>query len=177
MPKNVVVCCDGTANEFAIDRTNVVKMFLTLLWDPSQQVSFYHPGIGTMEPPGALTPLRRRVTRLVGQAIGYGLEYDIRDTYAFLMNNFEECDRLYMFGFSRGAYTVRAIASLLHMYGLIRKGNEPLIPYAIRMMTGINRIKRLSSPDERATAQNDVSLILRVNSRNIFLERLVIRIL
>src|SRR5215831_6694365 len=139
MPKNVVVCCDGTANEFARDRTNVVKLFYTLVHDPSRQVAFYHPGLGTMEAAGALTTFSRKLTKLDGRAIGYGLEADIRDAYVFLMSYFQEGDRLFLFGFSRGAYTVRAVASLLHMYGLIRKGDEPLVPYAIRMQMAINR--------------------------------------
>jgi len=137
--KNVVLCCDGTANEFAADKTNVVKLFSVLANEPSQQIAYYHPGLGTMEPPGALAHLARRTTRLLGQAIGYGLEADVRDAYVFLMNQFEPGDRVFMFGFSRGAYTVRAVASLLHMYGLMPKGNEPFVPYAIRMLTTINR--------------------------------------
>ena len=127
MPKNVVLCCDGTANEFAKDRTNVVKLFFTLVRDPAAQVAYYHPGLGTMEPPGTLTRATRIATRLAGEAFGYGLEADIRDAYVFLMNNFEEGDRVFLFGFSRGAYTARAVASLLRMYGLMAKGNEALV--------------------------------------------------
>jgi uncharacterized protein (DUF2235 family) len=149
MPKNVVLCCDGTANEFAQDRTNVVKLFFTLVHDPDRQVCFYHPGLGTMEPPGALTGASREVTKLLGKAIGLGLEDDIRDAYAFLMNHFEEGDRVYLFGFSRGAYTVRAVAAVLHMYGLIRPGNEPLVPYAIRMMMAINNIEESKRQDSK----------------------------
>jgi len=140
MPKNVVLCCDGTANEFAKDRTNVVKLFFTLVRDPGGQVAYYHPGLGTMEPPGALTRATRIATRFAGQAFGYGLETDIRDAYVFLMNNFEEGDRVFLFGFSRGAYTARAVASLLRMYGLIPKGNESLVLYAIRMLMAIHAI-------------------------------------
>lgn len=138
MTKNVVVCCDGTANEFSRDRTNVVKLYAMLDQDPRRQGTYYHPGLGTMEPAGALTKFSRRVTKLLGQAIGYGLESDIRDAYVFLMNSYLEGDRIFLFGFSRGAYTVRALASLIRMYGIIRLGNEPLVPYAIRMLTGIN---------------------------------------
>src|SRR5437867_5903047 len=142
MPKNVVVCCDGTANEFAQDRTNVVKLFYTLeQHDPSRQVAYYHPGLGTMEPAAELSPIRRRIARVLGLAFGYGLEFDIRDAYVFLMNNYDEGDRVFLFGFSRGAYTVRAVASLLHMYGLIPHGNEPLVPYAIRMLMAIRKIE------------------------------------
>jgi uncharacterized protein (DUF2235 family) len=139
MTKNVVLCCDGTANEFAQDRTNVVKLFFTLVHDPARQATYYHPG--TMEPPGALTTFSRRISKTLGQAMGFGLEADIRDAYAFLMNHFEAGDHVYLFGFSRGAYTVRAVTALLHMYGLIRPGNEPLIPYAIRMMMAITNIR------------------------------------
>jgi uncharacterized protein (DUF2235 family) len=133
--KNVVLCCDGTANEFAVDRTNVIKLFYALEKNIPDQVAYYHPGLGTMEPPGALTGFGKGVTKLLGKAIGYGLEADVRDAYVFLMNSFQEGDRVFLFGFSRGAYTVRVVASLLHMYGLLPRGNEPLVPYAIRMMT------------------------------------------
>jgi uncharacterized protein (DUF2235 family) len=159
MAKNVVVCCDGTANEFAPDRTNVVKLFFALVHDPARQVCFYHPGIGTMEPPGALTRFSRTVTRVLARAIGYGLEADIRDAYAFLMNHFAAGDRVYLFGFSRGAYTVRAVTALLHMYGLIRPGNESLIPYAIRMMMAITNLrqKRNESADDAASDYFDLA--------------------
>lgn len=142
MPKNVVICCDGTANEFAHDNTNVVKLFYVLNQDQTKQVTFYHPGLGTMEPAGALTTWTRQITKLLGKALGLGLSTDIRDAYSFLMENFQEGNKLFLFGFSRGAYTVRAVCSLLHMYGLIRGGNEPLVSYAIRMMMGIDRAEK-----------------------------------
>ncbi|GAA0594676.1 DUF2235 domain-containing protein [Craurococcus roseus] len=139
MPKNLVVCCDGTANEFARDHTNVLKLFSALVQEPGAQLAIYHPGVGTMEAVGALTSTAREVTKLLGKAIGYGLETDIRDAYASVMEFHEEGDRLFLFGFSRGAYTVRAVASLLHMFGLMRRGQERLIPYAIRMMSALDR--------------------------------------
>ena len=137
--RNVVVCCDGTANEFAQDKTNVLKLYSVIEQDPARQISYYHPGLGTMEPAGALSTFSIKMTKVMGMAMGYGLSSDIQDAYVFLMREFREGDRLFLFGFSRGAYTVRAIASLLRMYGLIRTENEPLVRYAIRMMTGINR--------------------------------------
>lgn len=139
MPKNIVVCCDGTSNEFDGARTNVVKLYQMLVHDPKVQATYYHPGVGTMEAAGALTAFSRWWTKLAGFAFGYGLKNDIRDIYVYLMNRFEEGDKVFLFGFSRGAYTVRAVAALLHLYGLIRKGNEPLVPYAIRMMKRINK--------------------------------------
>lgn len=138
-PRNIVLCCDGTANEFAADRTNVVKLYYSLVQGQSQQLTYYHPGLGTMEPPGALTAVARRTTRLLGKAVGYGLEADIRDAYVFLMNNFQPGDRVFLFGFSRGAYTVRSVASLLKMFGLLPPDNDPFVPYAIRMLTALDR--------------------------------------
>ncbi len=136
--KNIVLCCDGTANEFKRNRTNVVKLYYALERTASQP-AYYHPGVGTMEAVGALTSTAREATKLLGLAFGYGLETDIRDAYVYLMRTFEPGDRVFLFGFSRGAYTVRAVASLLHMYGLIAPGNEPLVPYAIRMMVADSR--------------------------------------
>ena len=150
MVKNVVLCCDGTANEFAKNKTNVLKLYSTLIQDPMRQVTYYHPGVGTMEAMGALTSWSKKLTKLLGLAFGYGLESDIRDAYVYLMNYFEPGDRIYLFGFSRGAYTVRALASLLHMYRLIPKGTEPLVPYAIRLLTAINKYNAL--PKDRRTS-------------------------
>jgi len=152
-PTNIVICCDGTANEFAQNNTNVVKLYATLIQDPLRQATYYHPGLGTMEPAGAMTTFSRKLTKLLGMAIGYGLGNDIRDAYLFLMQTYRPGDRVFLFGFSRGAYTVRAVASLLCMYGLIRPGNEPLVPYAIRMMMGIQRAHGDDSSIKEATKQ------------------------
>ena len=145
MPKNIVLCCDGTANQFAKDNTNVIKLYSVLLHNDPRQRTYYQPGIGTMEPPGALTPISRRITRSLGMALGAYLEHDIRNACAFLMQEHEPGDRVFLFGFSRGAYTVRSLAALLRMYGLLRRGNEPMIPYAIRMMMAITEARKAAA--------------------------------
>jgi uncharacterized protein (DUF2235 family) len=127
------VCCDGTANQVvAGDNTNVVRLCAVAIKDPAQQIVYYGPGLGTMEAQGALTWWGRFWTRVAGLAFGYGIARDIQSAYAFIMANFEPDDRLFLFGFSRGAYTARAVASLLRLYGLLRIGNESLIPYIVR---------------------------------------------
>jgi uncharacterized protein (DUF2235 family) len=141
MRKNIVICCDGTASEFASHLTNVVKLFYVVERDSVDQIAYYHPGLGTMEPAGALTPLTRKLTKLLGMAVGFGLSDDIFRAYSFLMEHYEDGDQVFLFGFSRGAYTVRAVCSLLYMYGLIRPGNESLVPYAVRMMLAIHRAR------------------------------------
>jgi uncharacterized protein (DUF2235 family) len=137
MSKNIVVCCDGTDNQFGTRNTNVVHMFSTLVQDPGTQVAYYHPGLGTMGAAGAWTRMAQWYSKLLGLAIGRGLSDDIRDAYVFVMQQYEAGDKLFLFGFSRGAYTVRALTGLLHMFGLIRRGNEPLVPYAIQLLTNL----------------------------------------
>lgn len=132
--RNIVVLCDGTANEFSADRTSVAKLAMALTKDPSRQLVYYHPGIGTRAPPGFPMPVGNRLSRLLGLAFAYGLKDDVYDAYVFIMNHWRPGDRLFLFGFSRGAYTARVVAALIRYYGIAMPGNDPLIPYAIRML-------------------------------------------
>jgi uncharacterized protein (DUF2235 family) len=133
MAKNIVICCDGTGNEFGAENSNVVKLYRMLKHD-SSQVTYYHPGVGTMGARSALSRIGKAWTKLIGKAFGYGLSENIADAYQFLMRNYEPGDRIYVFGFSRGAYTARALCGMLYILGLITPGNEGQIPYAIRLI-------------------------------------------
>lgn len=133
MSKNIVICCDGTGNEYGENKSNVLKLYQTLVIQPGAQTAYYHPGVGTMGARNALSAIGKWWTRVRGLAFGYGLSDNIADAYQFLMNEFEDTDKIYLFGFSRGAYTVRALCGLLHMFGLLRPGNEGMIPYAMRL--------------------------------------------
>ncbi len=132
MPKNIVICCDGTGNEFGDNNSNVVKLYGTLVIEPGMQVGYYHPGVGTMGAPTAHNWLAKQWTRVLGLAFGAGLLPNVGDAYRYLMNVYQDGDRVFLFGFSRGSYTVRALAGVLHMFGLLYPGNEGLIPYVIR---------------------------------------------
>lgn len=142
MPKNIVICCDGTGNEFGDRNSNVVKLFSVLTVEPGKQVAYYDPGIGTMGANNALTSTAKWFTRVLGLALGYGLLDNVGDAYRFLMQNWEPGDHLYLFGFSRGAYTVRVLASILHMFGVLARDNAQLIPYILRS------VKRMDSQGE-----------------------------
>lgn len=131
--KNIVICCDGTGNEYGEKKSNVIKLYQCLLNSGTSQISYYHPGVGTMGDKRALTQIGELWTRFRGLAFGFGLSENIADAYRFLMQTFEEGDSIYIFGFSRGAYTARALCGLLQMVGLLCPGNEGLIPYAIRL--------------------------------------------
>ncbi len=131
MPKNLVICCDGTGEEYGDNNSNVVKIY-SVLENSARLVTYYHPGLGTLGSRFAPTKLGRFWSKVKGLAFGAGLMDNLTDAYVFLMNQYEEGDAIYLFGFSRGAYTVRALAAFLRMFGLMRKGNESLVPYAIR---------------------------------------------
>jgi uncharacterized protein (DUF2235 family) len=146
MPRNLVLCCDGTSNQFSKDRTSVIKLFHVLEKNPALQGVYYHPGIGTRAPTGIGTKAGTWLGRNAGLAFGYRLQDDIVDAYRYLMNAYQPGDRVFIFGFSRGAYTARVIAAMLHMYGLAAAGNDALVPYAVDMMWAISKA---SSKGER----------------------------
>jgi uncharacterized protein (DUF2235 family) len=154
MGKNLVVCCDGTDNEFGEDNTNVVRLFSVALKDPQKQLTFYDPGLGTFPATGAWTPIARWVTKQLGSGFGYGLSQNIADAYGFLVDNYTAGDRIYLFGFSRGAYTVRAVAALIHVCGLVQSQNRNLITYAIDLFKGeASRAKKKADLEEKRTGR------------------------
>jgi uncharacterized protein (DUF2235 family) len=132
MSKNIVICCDGTDNQFSGQQTNVIRLYKCAKYIPIQQVTYYDPGVGTMPAPGLYTKLAKRISVLLGLVTGFGFMQNLEDAYRFLMQNYEEGDRVYLFGFSRGAFTVRALAGMLYAVGLLRPGTDNLIPYARR---------------------------------------------
>jgi hypothetical protein len=133
MPRDIVICCDGTGNEYGSSNSNVVKLYWALPLVAGSTVAYYHPGVGTMGARNALTAIGKFWTKVRGLAFGYGVSDNIADAYTFLMNEFQPGDRIFIFGFSRGAYTARALCGMLTMFGLLRPGNEGLIPYAMRL--------------------------------------------
>ena len=130
MSKKIVVCSDGTSNEYGEHNTNVVGVFEAIVRDENQ-IGFYDPGVGTFDPLGRF--IGKRVGKLLGDAFGWGLQQNIEDAYEYLMNHYEPGDELYLFGFSRGAFTVRSLAGMLHKCGLLQTGSKNLIPYASSM--------------------------------------------
>src|SRR3954470_11190311 len=120
--KNIVVCCDGTGNEISENISNVLKLYRVVRktgkTDP-QQVVFYDPGVGTLARPNPWTKLKQDAVTVLGLATGYGLDDHVLKAYTFLINHYEEGDDIFLFGFSRGAYTARVLAGLVHKVGLL----------------------------------------------------------
>lgn len=120
--KNLVVCCDGTGNEVSENISNVLKLYRVLRKTEKtspRQVVFYDPGVGTLARPNPWIKFRQDAITVLGLMTGYGLDDNVLAAYTFLIDNYEEGDAIYLFGFSRGAYTVRVLGALIHRIGLL----------------------------------------------------------
>jgi hypothetical protein len=136
MGRNIVVCSDGTGNTFDNRVTNVTGLIGCIILDVDRQLVLYDQGIGTTatrtsqvdllgqstaEPralrvlpaPGGGKPLGW-VKKARGLATGYGLKENVGQIYLALAGCYQPGDRVFLFGFSRGAFTVRALAGLLY---------------------------------------------------------------
>jgi uncharacterized protein (DUF2235 family) len=129
MPKNIVICCDGTGNEINSTISNVLKLYRALEKDEGQRV-YYHPGVGTIGLESTWGRFKQKVRGVLGLATGYGLDNDTLSAYRFLCETYESGDRIWLFGFSRGAYTVRVLAAFVHVIGLLRPDQIDLAGYA-----------------------------------------------
>lgn len=168
MAKNILVFADGTGNEGGLlpdeSRTNVYKLYRATrtgpdsVIDPKKQLALYVPGIGTPGPGHDSGWGRRKQT--LQQMFGFGITEKIADCYVALIGVWEPEDRIYLFGFSRGAYTVRCLAHVLELCGIPTKerNGEPisLDPKSLRRVAkeAVSSIYRLGMPrNEAATAE------------------------
>jgi uncharacterized protein (DUF2235 family) len=137
MGKNIVVFSDGTGQKGGVgSNTNVYKLFNMVEDRTDRQIAFYDPGLGTDW---------RRITGLIA---GQGFSKNILDCYRFIFENFQADDRIYLFGFSRGAATVRSLSGFIHLFGILPKSRADLINEAY----AIYRIKNTTKRKEKANA-------------------------
>ena len=121
MPRNIVICCDGTNNSLTGPPTNICYLSqLAEINDKTRQLVHYDAGVGVEANPSMRTRIGATLSKWSGSAFGTGLVDNVADAYSFLLRNYADGDRIFLFGFSRGAYTVRVIAGLLYNYGLLR---------------------------------------------------------
>lgn len=129
VPKNILIFSDGTGQAGGLlpDQclSNVYKLYRVTrvapdnTIDPDEQVAFYDAGLGT-DVDAASVPLRlvRRVRKIASAATGTGLGRNIVDCYEAVLKYYEPGDRIYLLGFSRGAYTARAVAGVIGLCGI-----------------------------------------------------------
>jgi hypothetical protein len=122
MPKNIVLLSDGTGNSAGkLQKTNVWRLYDTLDLphppspEPPEQIAYYDDGVGSSS---------FRPYAMLGGAIGVGLKRNVIDLYTFLCWNYAEGDRIYAFGFSRGAFTIRVLVGLVNNQGLVQADTQ-----------------------------------------------------
>ncbi|MBL0943933.1 MAG: DUF2235 domain-containing protein [Hydrogenophaga sp.] len=129
MPKNIVIFSDGTGQAGGLrpdqNLSNIYKLFRACRpgpespIDPTQQVAFYDAGLGTMNDEGRI-PFRpiQLFRKLWSSATGTGISRNIVDCYEAILKHYEPGDRVFLFGFSRGAYTARCVGGVLSLCGI-----------------------------------------------------------
>ncbi|KAI0699326.1 hypothetical protein C8T65DRAFT_659921 [Cerioporus squamosus] len=134
-PRTLILCFDGTSNQFDGDNTNVVKFYSLLKKDDDfdQQLCYYQPGVGTYFNPGVVSPVFQWCAKILDEAFAWYLDEHVRGGYQFLMQNYVAGDKICIFGFSRGAYTARALAGMLHKIGLLPRDNPEQVPFAYKL--------------------------------------------
>lgn len=127
--KHIIVGLDGTENAAFHDtfKTNVYNLSLALNYkdkSKKQQLFMYYPGVGTQS--------SRSLFNSVASAIGDGLDLFVQEAYINLVLNYQEGDKIYIFGFSRGAVAARALTGLISFSGLVKINSPWLIEAAWR---------------------------------------------
>lgn len=140
--KNIVICSDGTWNSPEKEgTTNVLRLARAIAsrdLNGTEQVVFYDWGVGSD---------RKAIT---GGITGEGLDKNIMDCYRFVVQNHDPSDKLFFFGFSRGAYTVRSLAGLIRNCGILRREHADRIPAAFDLYR-----KRQPSTDPNAESSRE----------------------
>ncbi|KAF8662081.1 hypothetical protein AX16_001191 [Volvariella volvacea WC 439] len=134
--RTLILCFDGTGDQFDADNSNIVQLFSMLKKDNrSLQMVYYQAGIGTYTSPQFATPLASKVSKSLDEAVAWNLDEHVMEGYKFLMQNYIAGDRICIFGFSRGAYTARSLAGMIHKVGLLPPDNWQQVPFAYKMYT------------------------------------------
>ena len=150
--RKLVVCCDGTWNKPFEDGgpTNVVKMVRAIRPvdnDSVSQLIYYHPGVGT----------GNWLDRLMGGTLGIGLSANVQSAYDFVASNYVDGDLIFLFGFSRGAFTARSLAGLIGLIGLLDKKDMDLFPhiYDIYRLGKYRQVLSIKTKNEMRAARGD----------------------
>jgi uncharacterized protein (DUF2235 family) len=146
--KKLAIFCDGTWNDLSLEApTNVVRLAKNVSANSAAgvpQIVYYDEGVGVGAGVGRVT---NWLTKYVGGALGRGLDRKIEAAYRFLVLNYEEGDEIYVFGFSRGAYTARSLSGLVRKCGILRRDCFNKVPEAIE------RYRDASHPDHPAMVE------------------------
>lgn len=137
MQERLIVCCDGTWQTLeSAYPTNVVKIAQGIKTFDSQgmpQLVYYDEGLGT----------ENKVDAILGGSFAVGLSKNVQEAYRFLCFNYDPGDEIYLFGFSRGAYTVRSLGGLISYCGLVRRSHIRRTPEAYEIYRELDSATRI----------------------------------
>ncbi|KAF9557568.1 WD40 repeat-like protein [Agrocybe pediades] len=150
--RNLVVNLDGTGNQFGDKNTNVVELY-SLLHKDSTQLSLYYSGIGTYARPSwtSFSYYKQAIYHKIDLAIAWEFEKTIMGAYSWLSDNYQDGDRIFLIGFSRGAFQVRALSAMIDKVGLLHKGNTAQVPFAYELyadpLSGHDQVNAVGTSD------------------------------
>ncbi|OAA45084.1 hypothetical protein ISF_09612 [Cordyceps fumosorosea ARSEF 2679] len=135
--KKIILCFDGTGNTFTGSNadTNVVKILRKLDRNHPNQHHYYQTGIGTYDineksvNKSAVGKMFSSISQTIDQGFGTTFDAHVMAGYRFLMRYYEHNAKIYIFGFSRGAFTAKFLARMINKVGLLCKGNEEMVPF------------------------------------------------
>ncbi|KZS92723.1 hypothetical protein SISNIDRAFT_385450, partial [Sistotremastrum niveocremeum HHB9708] len=155
--RTLVLCFDGTGDQFDDDNSNIVRIFQLLKKnDPKLQMCYYQTGVGTYTADHVHGPIGRYIHGKLDAAIACYLHTHVQDGYEFLMQNYAVGDKICLFGFSRGAYTARALAGMVHSVGLLPSWNTQQIPFAWKCYIDGSRRGMKRASEFKAAFSNNV---------------------
>ncbi|KAJ6523701.1 hypothetical protein DFH09DRAFT_937763 [Mycena vulgaris] len=132
--RNLVVSLDGAFNRLGMQSTTIAELHSRILVDPAEkQLTYYNCGIGTYVSgsPGTFKHWLQRFDNTVELAIGGNFKKIVGRAYRWLCEQYQPRDRIFLFGFSRGAYQVRALAAMITKVGLVNAGNQELMTSSV----------------------------------------------
>ncbi|KAK0207784.1 hypothetical protein IW262DRAFT_1486590 [Armillaria fumosa] len=141
--RTLVLCFNGTGDQFDADNSNIVQLcWLLKKDDPSQQMVYYQSGVGTYEPPQVPGLLTSKMYKTVDLLIACSLDAHVMEFLESVLRGFVDRvgDHICIFSFSRGAYTARSLVGMLHKVGLLPLDNRQQVPFAYKMYTRTDEI-------------------------------------
>lgn len=189
MPRNIVIYSDGTGQRggvlFDERRSNIYKLYRATRCgpdssvDPKEQYAFYDAGIGTSKGArGILGAAWDMIYNVICSATGLGLTGNMIDCYAALVRNWRPGDRVFLFGFSRGAYTVRCLGAVIALCGIPTADGDGPLRRDMKTSKRIARkaVKRVyqhthSRPMDKATQRQKEQLEQRLELAERFRQR------
>ncbi|CAN9090359.1 unnamed protein product [Alternaria alternata] len=138
IPRKLILCFDGTGNKFEgnTSDTNIVKLYDKFDRKDPNQYHYYQTGIGTYSVDGGpinksfIGNIQSKISKAIDSGFATTFDAHVIAGYRFIMRYYKEGDKIYMFGFSRGAFTARFLARMISTVGLLSEGNEEMVPFA-----------------------------------------------